>query len=266
MTVPTRVRGRPGRRPTPTASAVQLPTAAHPDLRSTGSACRRSSPGSASILPGRLEVTDLVDESDARHDGRSSSSIGRDHRRSLVQPTIGSICDYTSPGGAGASRTSSSARSLDVRLPDRDRARATRCSRSPRSSLLLQFSSNFAQGPFQGYVPDLVPAPQVGTGERPRRPDAGPRRRGRLRHRRSSATADAATTRSADDRARRPRARDDAVARLPASRKGAAPRTAAAGRWRSIAAEAWGTDILARAQLPVARRVAASSSWWAAPS
>ena len=28
--------------------------------------------------------------------------------------------------------------------------------------LLLQFSSNFAQGPFQGYVPDLVPAKQVG--------------------------------------------------------------------------------------------------------
>ena len=29
--------------------------------------------------------------------------------------------------------------------------------------MLLQFSSNFAQGPFQGYVPDLVPARQVGT-------------------------------------------------------------------------------------------------------
>jgi MFS family permease len=28
---------------------------------------------------------------------------------------------------------------------------------------LLQFSSNFAQGPFQGYVPDLVPVAQVGT-------------------------------------------------------------------------------------------------------
>ena len=27
---------------------------------------------------------------------------------------------------------------------------------------LLQFSSNFAQGPYQGYVPDLVPAKQVG--------------------------------------------------------------------------------------------------------
>jgi len=29
--------------------------------------------------------------------------------------------------------------------------------------VLLQFSSNFAQGPFQGYVPDLVPAAQVAT-------------------------------------------------------------------------------------------------------
>ena len=28
--------------------------------------------------------------------------------------------------------------------------------------VLLQFSSNFAQGPFQGYVPDLVPQRQVG--------------------------------------------------------------------------------------------------------
>src|SRR5258705_5131959 len=28
---------------------------------------------------------------------------------------------------------------------------------------LLQFSSNLAQGPFQGYIPDLVPDPQVGT-------------------------------------------------------------------------------------------------------
>jgi len=28
--------------------------------------------------------------------------------------------------------------------------------------MLLQFSSNFAQGPFQGYVPDLVPRQQVG--------------------------------------------------------------------------------------------------------
>ena len=35
--------------------------------------------------------------------------------------------------------------------------------------LLLQFSSNFAQGPFQGYVPDLVPGPAGGPGQCPRR-------------------------------------------------------------------------------------------------
>jgi MFS family permease len=29
--------------------------------------------------------------------------------------------------------------------------------------MLLQLSSNFAQGPYQGYVPDLVPTPQVGV-------------------------------------------------------------------------------------------------------
>ena len=29
--------------------------------------------------------------------------------------------------------------------------------------MLLQFSSNFAQGPYQGYVPDLVPSAQVGV-------------------------------------------------------------------------------------------------------
>src|SRR5262245_331921 len=29
--------------------------------------------------------------------------------------------------------------------------------------ILLSFSTNVARGPFQGYVPDLVPEPQVGT-------------------------------------------------------------------------------------------------------
>jgi len=33
--------------------------------------------------------------------------------------------------------------------------------------VLLQFSSNFAQGPFQGYMPDLVPARQVGLARSP---------------------------------------------------------------------------------------------------
>ena len=40
-------------------------------------------------------------------------------------------------------------------------------------SVLLAVSTNIARGPFQGYVPDLVAEPQVGTRERPRRDDAG---------------------------------------------------------------------------------------------
>ena len=80
----------------------------------------------------------------------------------LVQPTVGTISDYTVSrwgrrkpyifiGGVldlvfiVAIATSQTILALTVFL------------------LLLQFSSNFAQGPFQGYVPDLVPERQVGT-------------------------------------------------------------------------------------------------------
>ena len=107
---------------------------------------------------------------------------------------------------------------------------------------LLQFSSNFAQGPFQGYVPDLVPAPQVGTasalvglmqvlgvvsgyvigGARGRDP--------RLRAR--------------ADRARRPRVRRRCCRSSSGSAKGPSPKSREGRPWRSIAAEAWGTDIL----------------------
>ena len=41
---------------------------------------------------------------------------------------------------------------------------------------LLQVSSNVAQGPFQGYVPDLVAAPQVGLASGMVGPVHGPRR------------------------------------------------------------------------------------------
>jgi Na+/melibiose symporter-like transporter len=80
----------------------------------------------------------------------------------LVQPTIGTISDYTTSrwgrrkpyiliGGVLDAvfifgiATSQSLLSLAAFL------------------LLLAFSSNFAQGPFQGYVPDLVPDRQVNT-------------------------------------------------------------------------------------------------------
>jgi MFS family permease len=79
----------------------------------------------------------------------------------IVQPTVGAISDYTVTrwgrrkpyifiGGVldvvflWAVATANTYLALVVAL------------------ILLQFSSNFAQGPFQGYVPDLVPASQVG--------------------------------------------------------------------------------------------------------
>ena len=82
--------------------------------------------------------------------------------------------------------------------------------------VLLQFSANFAQGPFQGYVPDLVPAIQVGLasglvglftvlGRRRRHGPRVDRPRDRRLH-------------DPDDRARHHRARHDAVAVLPARR------------------------------------------------
>jgi hypothetical protein len=78
----------------------------------------------------------------------------------LVQPTVGTISDYTITAGAAASRTSSSApprRALPLGIATSNGLFAIAAFVS-----LLQFSSNFAQGPFQGYVPDLVPAKQVG--------------------------------------------------------------------------------------------------------
>ena len=49
--------------------------------------------------------------------------------------------------------------------------------------ILLQFSSNFAQGPFQGYVPDLVGGEAGRGGQRAGRDHVDPRERGRDRHR-----------------------------------------------------------------------------------
>ena len=48
------------------------------------------------------------------------------------------------------------------RVPRSGSRRRTRVLAVGAFVVLLQFSANFAQGPFQGYVPDLVPAAQVG--------------------------------------------------------------------------------------------------------
>ena len=150
------------RRPARTAArSTGSRTASSSGSRCTGSACRRSSPGSATSWPA------------------ASSS-----RASSTRPAPAGRCS-SSRSAARSSRSSSSRRS--ARSRDYTISRWGR--RKPYIFIgslldlvflvgiaysntliaiaafiaLLQFSSNFAQGPFQGYVPDLVPAPQVGT-------------------------------------------------------------------------------------------------------
>jgi MFS family permease len=66
----------------------------------------------------------------------------------LVQPTVGSISDYTvSRWGRRKPYIATSNTVIAIAA----------------FVALLQFSANLAQGPFQGYVPDLVPEPQVGV-------------------------------------------------------------------------------------------------------
>ncbi len=79
----------------------------------------------------------------------------------LVQPTIGAISDYTVSRWGRRKPYIAIGAVLDVVF-----LVGIALSHEYLAVLaffaLLQLSSNFAQGPFQGYVPDLVPAKQVG--------------------------------------------------------------------------------------------------------
>ncbi len=80
----------------------------------------------------------------------------------IVQPTVGSISDYTISRFGRRKPYILIGSLLDVVFLYGIATSQTYLSVTA-FLILLQFSSNFAQGPFQGYVPDLVPAPQVGT-------------------------------------------------------------------------------------------------------
>lgn len=79
----------------------------------------------------------------------------------VIQPTIGVISDYTATRWGRRKPYILIGTLLDVAF-----LLALATSQTFVAMvimyLLLQMSSNFAQGPFQGYVPDLVPANQVG--------------------------------------------------------------------------------------------------------
>jgi Major Facilitator Superfamily. len=117
--------------------------------------------GLSTILAGRLEFTGLVEKADA---GRALFfvSISGAAIAAIVQPTVGSISDYTISRWGRRKPYILIGSVLDMAFLVAIASSNTLVALAVFIAL-LQFSSNFAQGPFQGYVPDLVPAPQVGT-------------------------------------------------------------------------------------------------------
>ncbi|HWH24632.1 MAG TPA: MFS transporter [Candidatus Limnocylindria bacterium] len=79
----------------------------------------------------------------------------------LVQPTVGAISDFAVTRWGRRKPFIVIGTLLDVAFLWAVASADTYLS-IVLALVLLQFSSNFAQGPFQGYVPDLVPARQVG--------------------------------------------------------------------------------------------------------
>jgi MFS family permease len=80
---------------------------------------------------------------------------------SLIQPTVGMISDYTQSRWGRRKPFIAIGATLDV-LFLYGIGSANDYLTLVAFLIAVQFSSNFAQGPFQGYVPDLVPQEQVG--------------------------------------------------------------------------------------------------------
>ena len=117
--------------------------------------------GLAFILGARLAFDGLVpDKTEA---GRTLFllTIAGALIAAVVQPTIGTISDYTISRWGRRKPYIFIGSVLDVVFLA-GIALSQDLLAIAAFVALLQFSSNFAQGPFQGYVPDLVPAPQVG--------------------------------------------------------------------------------------------------------
>jgi MFS family permease len=80
---------------------------------------------------------------------------------SLIQPTVGTISDYTISRWGRRKPYIAIGATLDVVFLI-GIGTANVYLTLVVFLILVQFSSNFAQGPFQGYIPDLVPQAQVG--------------------------------------------------------------------------------------------------------
>jgi len=116
--------------------------------------------GLLDIVNGRLQFTGLVPKG-SEGAGAAEIAIAGAVIAILVQPTVGQISDFTKSRWGRRKPYIFIGSTLDLLFLWAIATSNTVVALAVFVAL-LQFSSNFAQGPFQGYVPDLVPAKQVG--------------------------------------------------------------------------------------------------------
>jgi MFS family permease len=117
--------------------------------------------GLSVINQGRLQFTGIADPK-AVGTALFAINIGGAFIAILLQPTVGTISDYTMSRWGRRKPYIFIGSVLDVVFLLAIGSANTLLAIAV-FIVLLQISSNFAQGPFQGYVPDLVPARQVGV-------------------------------------------------------------------------------------------------------
>jgi MFS family permease len=116
--------------------------------------------GITAILGGRLEFEGLVQPGSEGSALLQMTAFGA-VIAAIVQPTVGSLSDYTSSRWGRRKPYIVIGSVLDVVFLVGIASSSTVLMIAAFMTL-LQVSANVAQGPFQGYVPDLVPARQVG--------------------------------------------------------------------------------------------------------
>ncbi len=116
--------------------------------------------GVLDILDNRLQYTHIVPKGSEGLGAFQIALLGT-FIAIAVQPTVGTISDYTMTRWGRRKPYIAIGATLDV-LFLWGMATSNEIPMIAAFVALLQFSSNFAQGPFQGYVPDLVPGKQVG--------------------------------------------------------------------------------------------------------
>jgi len=116
--------------------------------------------GILDIVNGRLQFAHLAEKGSEGIGALQIALVGT-VIAIVVQPTIGSISDYTITRWGRRKPYIFIGATLDLVFLY-GIATSNSVAAIGAFVALLQFSSNFAQGPFQGYVPDLVPGRQVG--------------------------------------------------------------------------------------------------------